>query len=113
MAGLHIHNIFFCFLLLLLHNELMFIIRSALRCWLTNHRWSQLWGQRSAGALAGNQLLPNAALKRDEKALIDLVDGLSSRSVVLVGVADGDLADHDVRLDVHLCPKKFNKLINK
>jgi len=24
-AGLHIHNIFFCFLLLLLHNELMFI----------------------------------------------------------------------------------------
>ncbi len=37
-------------------------------------------------------------LKRDEKALIDLVDGLSSGSVVLVSVADGDLANHDACL---------------
>ncbi len=56
-------------------------------------------GQCSVGALAGNQLLPNAALKHDGKALIDLVDGLSSRSVVLIGVANGDLADHDARLE--------------
>jgi hypothetical protein len=38
------------------------------------------------------------ALKRDRKALIDLVDGLSSKLVVLVSVTDGDLADHDVHL---------------
>jgi hypothetical protein len=36
-------------------------------------------------------------LERDEKALIDLVDGLSSGSVVLISVTDGDLADHDAR----------------
>jgi hypothetical protein len=30
--------------------------------------------------------------------LIDLVDGLSSGSVVLVGMADGDFVDHDTRL---------------
>jgi hypothetical protein len=54
-----------------------------LRCWLTNRRWSQLRSQRSAGALAGNQLLPNASLERDEKALIDLVDGLSWGSVAI------------------------------
>ncbi len=69
-----------------------------LRCWFTNRRWSQLRSQRSAGALAGNQLLPNASLERDEKALIDLVDGLSSGSIVLVSVPDGDLADHDAPL---------------
>jgi hypothetical protein len=49
-----------------------------LRCWLTNRRWCQLQSQQSAGALTSNQLLPNASLERDEKALIDLVDGLSS-----------------------------------
>jgi hypothetical protein len=38
---------------------------------------------------------PNASLERDRKALIDLVDGLSSGLVVLVSVTDGDLADHD------------------
>jgi hypothetical protein len=70
----------------------------ALRCRLTNRRWSKLQSQRSAGALAGNQLLPNASLERDGKALIDLVDGLSLGSVVLVCVTDGDLADHDARL---------------
>jgi hypothetical protein len=43
-------------------------------------------------------LLPNALLKRNEKALINLVDGLSSGSVVLVSVTDGDLANHDVCL---------------
>jgi hypothetical protein len=37
-------------------------------------------------------------LERDGKALIDLVDGLSSGSIVLVSVTDGDLADHDARL---------------
>ncbi len=37
-------------------------------------------------------------LERHEKALIDLVDGLSSGMVVLIGVTDGDLADHDARL---------------
>jgi hypothetical protein len=37
-------------------------------------------------------------LERDEKALIDLVDGLSSGLVVLVRVTDGDLADHNARL---------------
>jgi len=42
---------------------------------------------------------PNALLERDGKALIDLVDGLSSRWVVLVSVTDGDLADHDARLE--------------
>jgi hypothetical protein len=68
------------------------------RCWFTNRRWCQLRGQHSAGALAGNQLLPNAALKRSEKALIDLVDGPSSGSVVLVDATDGDLVDHDARL---------------
>ncbi len=54
--------------------------------------------QRSAGTLAGNQLLPNATLEHNEKALIDLVDGLSSGSVVLVNVTNGNLADHDARL---------------
>jgi hypothetical protein len=43
-------------------------------------------------------LLPNASLERNGKALIDLVDGLSSGSVVLVSVTDGDLVDHDARL---------------
>jgi hypothetical protein len=37
-------------------------------------------------------------LERDEKTLIDLVDGLSSGSIVLVSVTDGDLVDHDARL---------------
>ncbi len=37
-------------------------------------------------------------MERDGKALIDLVDGLSSGSVVLISVMDGDLADHDARL---------------
>jgi hypothetical protein len=31
--------------------------------------------------------------------LIDLVNGLFSGSVVLVSVTDGDLADHDARLE--------------
>ncbi len=69
-----------------------------LKCWFTNHRWCQLLSQRSVGTLASNQLLPNASLERDRKAPIDLVDGLSSRSVVLVSVTDGDLVDHDARL---------------
>jgi hypothetical protein len=56
-----------------------------------------LRSQQSVGALTGNQLFPNASLERDEKALIDLVDGLSSRSIVLVNVTNGDLADHDAR----------------
>jgi hypothetical protein len=87
-----------------LHGEIfefqiiLLVIRPDLRCWFTNRRWSQLRGQRSTSALAGNQLLSNATLKRDGKALIDLVDGLSSGSVVLVSVADGDLVDHDARL---------------
>jgi hypothetical protein len=68
------------------------------RCWFINRRWCQLRSQQSAGALAGNQLLPNVTLECDEKALIDLVDGLSSGSVMLVSVTDGDLADHDARL---------------
>jgi hypothetical protein len=38
-------------------------------------------------------------LKRDGKALIDLVDGLSSGSVVLVNVTNDNLADHDARLE--------------
>ncbi len=59
-------------------NWVLFYECPALRCWFTKRRWSQLRGQRSAGALAGNQLLPNVALKRDRKALVDLVDGLSS-----------------------------------
>ncbi len=54
----------------------LLFIRPDLRCWFTNRHWNQLQGQRSAGALAGNQLLPNVALKRGGKALIDLVDGL-------------------------------------
>jgi hypothetical protein len=57
-----------------------------------------LRSQRSANALIGNQLLPNASLENDGKALIDLEDGLSSGSVVLVSVTDGDLVDHDARL---------------
>jgi hypothetical protein len=32
------------------------------------------------------------------KALIDLVDGMSSGSVVLVSVMNGNLANHDARL---------------
>jgi hypothetical protein len=55
-----------------------FIWRPDLRCWLTNRRRCKLRSQRSAGTFAGNQLLPNASLERDGKALIDLVDGLSS-----------------------------------
>jgi hypothetical protein len=43
-------------------------------------------------------LLPNASLERDEKALIDLVDGLSTGLVVLVSVTNGNLADHDAHL---------------
>ncbi len=70
-----------------------------LRCWLTNRRWCQLRSQCSAGTLASNQLLPNASLERDGKALIDLVDGLSSGSMVLVNVTNGNLADHDARLE--------------
>jgi hypothetical protein len=42
---------------------------------------------------ASNHLFPNASLERDKKALIDLVDGLSSGSIVLVSVMDDDLAD--------------------
>jgi hypothetical protein len=64
----------------------------------TNCRWCQLQSKRSAGALTGNQLFPNATLECNRKALIDLVDGLSSGSVVFVSVTDGDLVDHDVRL---------------
>jgi hypothetical protein len=37
-------------------------------------------------------------LERDGKALIDMVDGLSPRSVVLISVTNGNLADHDARL---------------
>jgi hypothetical protein len=37
-------------------------------------------------------------LEHDEKALIDLVDGLSSRSVVLVSVTNDNLANHDALL---------------
>jgi hypothetical protein len=73
-----------------------------LRCWFTNHHWCQLRSQQSTGALAGNQLLPNTSLEHDRKALIDLVDGLSSGSVVLVSVTDGDLADHDAR-EIFFC----------
>ncbi len=69
-----------------------------LRCWLINCRWCQLRSQRSVGTLVGNQLLPNATLEHDGKALIDLVDGLSSGSVVLVNVTNGNFADHDARL---------------
>jgi hypothetical protein len=43
-------------------------------------------------------LLSNTLLERDGKALIDLVDGLFSRSVVLVDVMNGNLVDHDARL---------------
>ncbi len=39
-------------------------------------------------------------MKRSGNALINLVDGLSSGLVVLVGMADGDLADHDAFVDV-------------
>jgi hypothetical protein len=70
-----------------------------LRCWFTNHRWCRLRDQRLAGALVGNQLLPNTALKHGGKAVIDLIDGLSSGSVVLVSVADDNFADHDARLE--------------
>jgi hypothetical protein len=76
-----------------------FFVRPDLRCWFTNRRRCQLRGQRSTGALAGNQLLSNVVLKRDEKTLIDLVDGLSSGSVVLIGVTDDDFTDHDARLE--------------
>jgi hypothetical protein len=72
--------------------------RLELRCRFTNCCWCQLRSQRLAGALAGNQLLPNASLERDKKALIDLVDGLSSRTVVLVSVTNDNLADHDACL---------------
>ncbi len=37
-------------------------------------------------------------MERDGKALIDLVDGLSSGTVVLVSMTDGNLVDHDARL---------------
>ncbi len=75
------------------------ILRPELRCRFTNRCWCQLRSQRSAGALAGNQLLPNASLEHDGKALIDLVDGLSLGPVVLVSMTDGDLADHDACLE--------------
>jgi hypothetical protein len=42
-------------------------------------------------------LLPNASLERDRKVLIDLVDGLSLGTVVLVNVTDDDFVDHDAR----------------
>jgi hypothetical protein len=58
-----------------------------------------LQSQRSTGTLAGNQLLPNASLKRDGKALINLVDGLSLGSVVLVSVTNDNFADHDACLE--------------
>ncbi len=76
----------------------IFFWRPDLRCWLINCRWCQLRSQRSVGTTVGNQLLPNATLERDGKALIDVVDGLSSGSVVLVSVTNGNLADHDVCL---------------
>ncbi len=72
--------------------------RLELRCWLINCRRCQLRSQRSAGTLASNQLLPNATLECDGKALIDLVDSLSSGSVLLVSMTNGNLADHDARL---------------
>ncbi len=68
------------------------------RCRFTNCCWCQLRSQRSVGAVVGNQLLPNASLECDGKALIDLVDGLFSGMVVLLSVTDGNLADHDARL---------------
>ncbi len=74
-----------------------FLICLDLRCWFTNRRWCQLRNQRSADALAGNQLFPNTSLERDEKALIDLVDGLFLGLVVLVKVTNDDLVDHDAR----------------
>jgi hypothetical protein len=77
-----------------------FFWRPDLRSWLINGCWCQLRSQHSAGTLAGNQLLPNTTLERDGKALIDLVDGLSSGLVVLVSVTNGNLVDHDARLGV-------------
>jgi hypothetical protein len=53
-----------------------------------------LQSQRLAGTLAGNQLLPNVTLEHDGKALIDLVDGLSSGSIVLVSVTNDNLANY-------------------
>jgi hypothetical protein len=63
------------------------LLRRDLGCWFINRHWCQLRGRRSAGALASNQLLSNIALKRDGKALIDLVDGLSPGLIVLVDMA--------------------------
>ncbi len=75
-----------------------FLVCPDLRCWLINCHWCQLRSQRSTGTLAGNQLFPNTLLERDGKALIDLVDGLSSGSIVLVSVTNDNLVDHDARL---------------
>jgi hypothetical protein len=70
--------------------------RPDLRCWLTNCRWCQLRSQRSTGTLAGNQLLPNASLKCDEKTLIDLVDGLSSSLIIYFLVEVGLRAQNTI-----------------
>ncbi len=70
-----------------------------LRCRLTNSSRCRLRSHRLADALTSSQLLPNASLERDGNALIDLVDGLTSGTIVLVSVTDGDLADHDARFE--------------
>ncbi len=79
-------------------HKILFFCCPDLRCWLTNRRRCQLRSQRSVGTLVGNQLLPNASLECDEKALIDMVDGLSSEPIVLVSVINDNLADHDARI---------------
>ncbi len=98
----HVTNLFWplqiLMLVLFIGPHHLMIWNPALWCKLTNCRWNKLQSQRLTGAFAGNQLLPNTSLERDGKALIDLVDGLSSGSVVFVSVTDGDLADHDARL---------------
>ncbi len=72
--------------------------RPELRCRLTNCSGCRLQSHHSADALAGNQLLPNASFKHDGKALINLLNGLSSGTVVLVSMTDGDLVDHNACL---------------
>jgi hypothetical protein len=42
-----------------------------------------LRSQRSAGTFAGNQLLPNASLERDRKALIDLINQVIEQKLEL------------------------------
>jgi len=81
-----------------------------LRCWFTICRWCQLRTQRSAGALTGNQLLPNTSLERDGKMLIDLVDGLSSGPVVVVSVTDGDpyFVNSEIWLNPHIYEHHLN-----